>query len=191
MAKLVSQTYGEALYMLAVEEEKSLLYLEEAKMIRQILEENPDFLKLMMHPAVSVQEKVSLVRQAFEGKVSPQITGFLELLIQKGRIGSLDEILACFIEKVKAEQKIGVAYVTTAEELTEQQKDRVQARLMEITDFLTMEMHYLVDRQLIGGMVIRIGDRIVDNSIRSKLNDLTGKLLRIQPGEVRTEGKAQ
>ena len=182
MAKLVSKTYGEALFTIAMEEDKGIPFLEEVEKIREILRENPDFDKMMQHPAIPKQEKLAMIEQAFAGYASDEITGFLKIVVSKERYGELQEIFRYFIDKVKEAQRIGIAHVTTAVELSEDQKAQVQARLIETTDFRTMEMHYQVDPQIIGGMIIRIGDRVVDSSIRSKLNDLTRQLLQIQLG---------
>ena len=78
---------------------------------------------------------------------------------------------------MKEAQKIGVAFVSSAVELTEAQKEKVCTRLIETTSYETMEMHYSVDPSLIGGMVIRVNDRVVDSSIRTKLNNMTKQLL--------------
>ena len=182
MAKLVSKTYGEALFTIAMEEDKTTLFLEEVEGICKILKENPDFDSLMQHPGIPKQEKLAMIEQAFAGRASDEITGFLKIVVSKERYGELWEIFRYFIDKVKEAQRIGIAHVTTAVELSEDQKAQVQARLIETTDFRTMEMHYQVDPQIIGGMIIRIGDRVVDSSIRSKLNDLTRQLLQIQLG---------
>ena len=182
MAKLVSKTYGEALFAIAMEENKGSLYLEEVEGIRTILKENPDFDKMMLHPAIPKQEKLSLVEQAFAGRVSDEITGFMKLVVQKERYDRLQEIFQYFIDRIKEVQKIGIAHVTTAIELSDRQKEQVRSRLLETTDFRSMEMHYQVDPRIIGGMIVRIGDRVVDSSIRSKLDDLTRQLLQIQLG---------
>lgn len=91
-------------------------------------------------------------------------------------------IFQYFIDKVKEVSGIGVAYVTTPTELSDAQKESVKARLLATTSYQTMEMNYQTDASLIGGMVIRIGDRVVDSSIRTKLSDLTKQLLQIQLG---------
>ncbi len=190
MAKLVSKTYGEALFSLAVEEDKSSLFLEEAEGIRGILKENPEFDKMMLHPGIPKQEKLSVVDQVFGGRVSPEMTGFLKIVVQKERYSDLQGIFRYFINKVKEVQKIGIAHVTTAVALSDRQKEQVCKRLLETTKYRTMEMHYQTDPEIIGGMVIRIGDRVVDSSIRSKLNDLTRQLLQIQLGSEQVERKA-
>lgn len=70
--------------------------------------------------------------------------------------------------------------VTTAVPLKDSQREAVEKRLLETTQYRSMEMHYSVDASLIGGMVIRIGDRVVDSSISTKLNELQRDLLKIQ-----------
>ena len=180
MAKLVSKTYGEALFELAMEENIAQDLLEEIKTLQEVLTENPDFDKFMKHPGIPKQEKVQVMENVFKGRVSDELTGFLGIVINKERYNELQAIFAYFIDKVKEVQKIGVAYVTTAVELTDSQKESVCSRLLETTVYETMEMHYSVDESLIGGMVIRVNDRVVDSSIRTKLNDMTKRLLNIQ-----------
>lgn len=182
MAKLVSKTYGEALLGIAMEEKKEVSFLGEVEEIRKVLKENPDFDKMMLHPAIPKQEKLKCIERVFDGRVSDEITGFLKIVVQKERYRELPGIFQYFIDKVKEAQKIGIAYVTTAVELNNKQKKQVQDRLLATTDYRTMEMHYQVDKQIIGGMVIRIGDRVVDSSIRTRLDDLTKQLLQIQLG---------
>ena len=182
MAKLVSKTYGEALFELAMEENKTREMMEEIQAIRDVLTANPDFDKLMMHPGIPKQEKMQVMENVWKGKVSDELAGFLQIVITKERYGELQVIFEYFINKVKELQKIGVAYVTTAVELTDAQKSDVCSRILTTSSYETMEMHYSVDSSLIGGMVIRINDRVVDSSIRTRLNDMTKQLLNIQLG---------
>lgn len=182
MAKLVSKTYGEALFELATEENRTTEFKEEIQQIQAILKENPEFDKLMAHPGIPKQDKIEVMENVFKGRISDELTGFLQIVIAKERYGELQAIFTYFIDKVKELQKIGVAYVTTAVELSVAQKENVKNRLLQTTSYLSMEMHYDVDTSLIAGMVIRIGDRVVDSSIRSKINELTKQLLQIQLG---------
>lgn len=182
MAKLVSKTYGEALFETAMEGQKAEELLEEIQTVNTLLEQNSDFDKLMKHPGVPKLEKVQLVEKIFQGNVSDELTGFLKIVVEKERYKDLQEIFRYYTDKVKEVSGIGVAYVTTAAELTQTQKESVKERLLATTSYRTMEMHYQTDSSLIGGMVIRINDRVVDSSIRTKLNELTKQLLQIQLG---------
>ena len=100
--------------------------------------------------------------------------------MKKDRFGEICNILEYFISRVKEYKGIGVATVTTPMELNEAQKSAVCAKLLETTSYREMEMHYQVDEALIGGMVIRIGDRVVDSSVATKLEELKRQLLKIQ-----------
>ena len=180
MAKLISKTYGEALFELAVEEEKTDTMLEEIEGMKQVLLENPEFLKFLNHPRISVEEKVKTTENIFTGKIDKQLIGFLGIVIQKGRCDQLMEILQYFLDRVKEFKGIGVAYVTTPYELREDKKEAICKKLLNTTSYKKMEMHYDVKKELLGGMQIRIGDRVVDSSIQTKLNQLQKDLLKVQ-----------
>ena len=90
------------------------------------------------------------------------------------------ETLRYFIGKIKEYKKIGSAVVSTAKPLTAAQKEKVLSRLLATTGYVDFEIDYIVDESLIGGMVIRIGDRVVDSSIKTKLYDLSRELSKIQ-----------
>lgn len=182
MAKLVSKTYGEALLEIAQETGKTKQLVEELDGVRAILAENPDFDRLMKHPGIPKQEKIKVMETVFQNRISDELTGFLKIIVEKERYGEFPGIIRYFTDKVKEAEKIGVAYVTTAAELSETLKSKVEQRLLETTGYLTMEMHFETDASLIGGMVIRINDRVVDSSIRTKLEDLKRQLLNIQLG---------
>ena len=180
MAKLVGATYGEALFELAVEEGREEELMNEVILLRELLSENPDFGKLMNHPKVLKEDKLEVLEAVFKGRVSEELEGFLHLIVSKDRYGEIDSILDYFINEVKQVKGIGVAYVATALDLSEAKKKEVEQKLLSTTSFTRMEMHYQVDESLIGGMVIRIGDRVVDSSIRSKLSGLERELLKVQ-----------
>ncbi|MBR1910474.1 MAG: ATP synthase F1 subunit delta [Lachnospiraceae bacterium] len=182
MAKLVSKTYGEALYETAMEKGKTSELMGEITAVRGILNENPDFDKLMLHPGIPKLEKLKVVEEVFGGKVSSELSGFLRIIVENERYKELNSVFDYFTDKVKEANGVGVVFVTTAKELSESQKSQVKLKILQTTSYHTMEMHYEVDPSLIGGMVIRIGDRVVDSSIRTKLNDLTRQLLQIQLG---------
>lgn len=182
MAKVVSKTYGEALYEAAAESGKTIEVMGEIEEIRKILEDNPDFEKLMLHPGIPKQEKLKVVEKVFGGKISSELAGFINVIVENERYKELNSVFNYFIAKVKETNGVGIVFVTTAKELSENQKSQIKMKLLQTTSYHTMEMHYDVDVSLIGGMVIRIGDRVVDSSIKTKISDMTRQLLQIQLG---------
>ena len=180
MAKLVSKVYGDALFEVAVESGRLDEIWEQTRAMQTALEENPELFALMRHPKIVKEEKVKIIESIFTGEVCAEFVGLLRLIVEKGHFAKVDTVLDYFIDCVKEYKNIGTAYVTSAMELSEAQKAAVEKRLLETTKYVKFEMHYAVDSALIGGMVIRIGDRVVDSSVRTKLNDLTRELSKIQ-----------
>ena len=182
MAKLVSKTYGDALFELALEEKKVDSLFEEAKVFLEVIRKDDELIKFMKHPKIVKEEKMKTGKEIFDKNFSGEFAGFLMILVQKDRFGEVEKILEYFIGRIKEFKKIGVAYVTTATELNESQKEKVEKRLLETTAYETFEMNYAVDEALLGGMVIRVGDRVVDTSIQNKLRDLSKQLSAIHVG---------
>ena len=84
------------------------------------------------------------------------------------------------MKHLKEFEKIGVVYVTVPMELTKAQQDKIRERILEVSSYETLEMHVETDASLLGGMVIRIGDEILDNSIRSKMEHMARKINQIK-----------
>ncbi len=169
MAKLVSGVYGDALFELALEEQKERLFLEEAQVLLGIITSEEELVCWLEDPRMGKNEKSAAAKMIFEQCFSMEFAGFLRLLIHKNRIFELQEILIYFIGRMKEYLKIGIAYVAAAFELTDTQKEQTVKCLLETTGYRSFEMHYAVDKALLGGMVIRIGDRIIDTSIQNQL----------------------
>ena len=180
MAKLISKTYGDALFELAVEKDKVDVLLEEIVQLQEVLSENDEFGKLMNHPKIIKEEKIQVAKDVFEGRISEELLGFLTIIISKDRYKDIDAILDYFVAEVKRYKGIGVATVTTAVPLKDEQCKKIEQKLLDTTDYKEMEMHYQTDESLIGGMVVRIGDRVVDSSVKTKLNELQKELLKVQ-----------
>ena len=180
MAKLVSKVYGDALFEAAREAGRMDDMYEEVLELQKLLQANEELQKMMENPKVIREDKENGIETVFRGRISDEIVELMKLMIAKGRYSNIESVFDYFIGLVKEEKKIGIAYVTTAVELTDGQKDEIVRRLLETTRYESFEMNYAVDASLIGGMVIRIGDRVVDSSIKTKLYELSKSLRKIQ-----------
>ena len=179
MAKLIAGTYGDALFELAVEQNLTDSVMQEIDFLQTVLKENSDFEKILMHPEIPKQKKLQLIENVFKGRISDALTGFLRIVVTKGRYENLPDIFAYFIARVKEYKKIGIAQVVSAIPLRDEQKQKIEQKLLETTHYETMEIDDKVEESSIGGLMIRIGDRVVDSTIRSKLSALTGSLMKI------------
>lgn len=180
MAKLAATTYGEALFALSVEESKTDVLLEEARAVINSFETNAELSKLLNHPKVDKEEKKRFIEDVFGKFVSKDMTGLLVLMVAKDRQLNIVDALRYFEAKVLEYKKIGKAVVMTAKPLSDEWKEKVLNKLLATTEYVSFEITYIVDESLIGGMVIRIGDRVVDSSIKTKLDELARDLKKIQ-----------
>ena len=180
MAKSAITTYGEALFQIATESSSCIEMLEEVKELKNVIDANPELNELMSNPRFSKEEHLDILEKVFKGKIDERLFSFLELLTVKGRYGYLDEILEFFILRVKEYLHIGQAKVTSAIAIDDEMKKRIKDKLLSTTDYKEIEIEYETDPSLIGGMVIRIKDRIVDNSVKTKLENITRDLHKIQ-----------
>ena len=141
----------------------------EAKQLLKIVQKNEDLAKMMNHPKIVIEEKQKIVEDVFRDRASREMIGLMVMIIAKGHFNEFDGVLKYFIAQVKEHKKIGTAYITSAMELSLAQKDSVRRKLLETTDYVQFDLIYDIDPSLIGGVVIRIGDRVVDGSVKSKL----------------------
>ncbi len=177
MAKQVRTVYGQALFDAARESGRLTEVREQAEVIISALTENPDFLRLLTHPEITLTEKQAMVDGVFAGKADPLIHGMIVALLEKEHGLEIGNVLERFVDVALKEEKIGVAYVSSAVELSEDQKERIRKKLLDTTGYVEMRVHHAVDPSLIGGIVIRLGDRIVDSSLSSKLDHMRQSLL--------------
>lgn len=101
MAKLVSKTYGDALFEVALESGRMDEFRDEAVAVKAALNENPELFKLMSHPKIVKEEKVKIVEDIFAEKISAEFVGLLRLIVEKGHFAKVDTVLDYFIDCVK------------------------------------------------------------------------------------------
>ena len=177
MAKQVRTVYGSALFAAALDSGRLSEVREQAEVIITALSENPEFLRLLTHPEITLTEKHEMVDAVFMGTADTLIHGTIVALLEKEHGLEIGNVLERFVDLALEEEKIGVAYVSSAVALTEDQKERIRRKLLDTTSYTDMRVNYEVDPSLIGGLVIRLGDRVVDSSLSSQLDSLKHSLL--------------
>lgn len=130
--------------------------------------------RLLEHPAVPFTEKEKVLRRVVSG-VSPEPLNLALLMVRRGRPGAIDAMVDRFAELVRRERGISLAEVRTALPLDDAQRAAITERLRELTGD-RIEINEVVDDALIGGISVRIGDRLYDASVRSRLERLRARL---------------
>jgi len=172
MAKLVSKVYGDA-YVSVVSEKNNLIdALEEIKLLKNILLENGEIIELLDSPKLDDEEKTAFIKGIFENHISVDSLGFLLTVIEKKRQAELLPIVDYVIDCIKELLLIGKATITTALELDDAKKERIVDELLKTSHYKSLEVEYVVDNSIIGGIVIRIGDRVVDSSVKTRIEKM-------------------
>lgn len=172
MAKLVSKVYGDA-YVSVVSEKNNLIdALEEIKLLKNILLENDEIIELLDSPKLDDEEKTAFIKGIFENHISVDSLGFLLTVIEKKRQTELLPIVDYVIDCIKELLLIGKATITTALELDDAKKERIVDELLKTSHYKSLEVEYVVDNSIIGGIVIRIGDRVVDSSVKTRIEKM-------------------
>lgn len=162
--------YAEALFMLAVEEDKCDEIYSALTQIDAAINQNPQYLDLLDSPAVPLSERLSLIDEAFSGS-EEYVVSFLKLLCENGHIQSFSPCKEEFEALLEVHRGKIEAKVYCAVELTDGQKTALCKKLSKVTAkdvFAT----YILDESLIGGIRVEIDGNVYDGSISSALNSV-------------------
>jgi F-type H+-transporting ATPase subunit delta len=150
--------------------ERDLLKLRDALAVDELR-------TLVEHPAVAYADKERVVREVV-GDVLPEALNLVLLMVRRGRPRAIGRMVEHFRELLRRDRGISLAEVRTALPLEESQRVSVMDRLHELTGD-EIEINEVVDESLIGGITVRIGDRLYDASVRSRLERLRARLTAV------------
>lgn len=162
--------YAEALFLLAAEENIKKEIGETLTAMEDAFCENPVFLELLSSPAVPMEERLSIIEKTFSSLERYGIS-FLKLLCERGHLPGFSEMVQTYRELVEIAGKVSTAQVVSAVELTEEEKTSLLKKLEKQCGH-TVTAEYRVDKELLGGIVIEIDGKVIDASLRNRLNDI-------------------
>src|SRR5687768_9109878 len=172
--------YAQSLLELANERKEAEPIGQQFADVRKIIDENPSAREMFINPSISVDERARLLDKVFRHNVSPVIFNLLVVINQHGRLG-LSPLVAQAYDDLLDEQlgKIEVDLIV-AQKLS---SDQLETARKKITQTLGKDavLHQYVDDTIIGGMVIRVGDKLIDASVRNQLEMMRQQLLAAAP----------
>ena len=139
--------------------------------------DDPEMRALAEHPAVPFADKERVLRLVVTD-VAPEALNLVLLMVRRGRPGAFGPMVEHFRSLLRRERGVALAEIRTALPLDDEQRTDVINRLRELTD-QQVEINEVVDESLIGGMTVRIGDRLYDASVRNRLQRLRARLTAI------------
>ncbi|HEV57322.1 MAG TPA: ATP synthase F1 subunit delta [Phycisphaerales bacterium] len=165
---VVREIYCEVLFELA--EESGLIdrVQDDLQRVRAVLQAEPEFAALMDSPALRGQDKSESIRRVFQGHISDLALDFLSVLARRGRMSFLEGISDRYEAMVDHYHDRQTVEVTVAAPLSGEEADRLRREISEAVRG-EVKLSVQVDPDLIGGVIIKKDDTVVDNSIRSAL----------------------
>ena len=167
--------YARAIFELAQEENKLDDYDNDLALVSEEIFNIPDAVTFFKNPLVPHQAKKDLLTKAFKGEISDNVMNFLLLLTDKNRIGIFNEIYEIFTGLKNEAQGILVADVTTAFPLTRAQESKLGMKLAAVTH-KRIQIRRHEDKNILGGVIVRIGDKRIDGSAAGRLQALKSSL---------------
>lgn len=179
LSETIAAKYAMALYTLAKKESKLELLENQLKEIVVAMHDNQDIEHAFKHPIFNPDAKKRIIRSAFSGQIEEHLISFLFLLIDKKREPYLEKIVEEYTGLVDMVHNAVEADVTSAVALSAAQLDSLRVNLERMTG-KSVRTKTKTDGRLIGGVVVRIGDKILDGSVAYKLSRMRGHLQQIE-----------
>ena len=167
----VSYRYAKSLMMLAIEQKMLEDAYRDMKLLSDICQQNHDFVILLKSPIIKSDKKIAIIQAIVKGQLSPLVDGFIKIISTHRREGYLVEIAHSFVAQYKEYNKVSVAEITSATKLDETQLKKV-AEVVKNVVGQDIELVEKINANIIGGLIVRVGDRQFDASISRKLKEL-------------------
>ena len=178
MEELVGKVYGEALFKLAVEENKLDVFYKDLENISKTMDSDKEINTILSHPKISTTDKKDLLKNLFGGNVDKDIMNFLNLAVDKKRERDINSIFKHFKEDYNQKMGIIEGIIYTTNELNKEEINELEDILSKKYD-KKVKLENIIDESVIGGVKLDLSGTIIDNSISGALNDLK-KILKEQ-----------
>lgn len=177
MYEYLDRRYALAIYEVAEKKGKVDEYLNDLKEICDLIDNNQEFYNVIKHPQINTTKKKQLFTSVFKGKIDDQLLSFMIILIEKGRILYLREKLLQ-MEKIDLERKnIIKGVVKTAVPLLPDELEKLK-EIFESKYDKTIIFDTVVDKSVLGGVYVSIGNDVIDDTIKSKIEEMKELMLK-------------
>ncbi len=168
----IASRYAKSLLELAQEKKALNKVLKDIETFDNLCETNRDFVLMLKNPIVNHWHKLTIIKKIFEGKVEKMTLSLFEIITRKNREMYLPETAKAFLKQYNEISGIVESTVTTVAPLSAALKKEVTALLDQLTGKKKVQLTEVVNPDLIGGFVLKIGDKQIDESVSSKLREL-------------------
>ena len=173
---LIEKRYAEALIKISNEQKSIDKTQAELEQVAQFINSNLELKKFMNNPTMSSSDKKAVVEKIFKNQLEKNTISFLKLLIDKSRTNRLNGIVKEYIEMADAIRSCVNVEVTTAVDINKEQLSRIGQKFKEQYKSKEIKVKHIIDPSIIGGVIVKIGDEMIDSSIKGKLDGMLGAL---------------
>ncbi|MFY4775241.1 F0F1 ATP synthase subunit delta [Metabacillus sp. RGM 3146] len=176
--EIVAKRYASALFQIALEQESLQAFEEDLKVVKQVFRSNPKLIAMLNHPKISVNEKKSLVQSGFASLLNPAVLNTLSLLVDRNRIDVINEMADEFtrLSNEKSGTEDGIVYSVRI--LSNEELNELSVAFAKKIGKKALRLENVIDQSLVGGVKIRMGNRIYDGSISGKLERIERTLVK-------------
>jgi len=167
----IASRYAKSLLKISIEANALEELHNDMQLVNSTCLQSSDLTSMLKSPIVRTDKKLNILNEVFGKSVSNIAITFINLITTKKREGILGDIAASFLEAYKTHKNIGTATATTAIALSDEQK-AIIVNLLTKEGYNNIELNEVVNPEIIGGMILRVGDKQVDESIKRKLTNL-------------------
>lgn len=172
----VVEPYARALMSVAQGNNLTEPFGEDVRSLLNVLQTSEQFRDFLANPFINAEDKKAVIGRVVGDSVNPSIRNFLMLLVDRRRIILLEGICQQYLTLLRQLNQTVLAEVTSAVELNEAQQQSVRNKVISMTNARSVEIETKIDRDLIGGVIIKVGSQVVDASIRGQLRRLSLRL---------------
>ncbi|KGX93891.1 F0F1 ATP synthase subunit delta [Pontibacillus halophilus JSM 076056 = DSM 19796] len=171
-----AKRYAGALFQLGQEKSKLEVFEQELREIQQVFNSNIELMNFLEHPRVELEKKKEIVTNAM-GTVSVEVKNTINILLDRHREAIIPEMANQFFHLYNEAEGIAEATVYSVRELTEEEKKSISEQFAKRVNKSTLRIHNVVDSSIIGGIKLKIGNRIYDGSVSGKLERMERELV--------------
>lgn len=176
MAKLVANRYASALFEAGIDLEKIKLFNDELDFLGKTFKKEEKLLQILHHPKIGKVEKRDLIDSIFKERLSEEMINFLYILIDKRREGHILEIVEEYKKMFNKHENIIKVVAITAVAMEDKAKDKLSVVLKDKLK-KSIELTNEIDEKLIGGVLLKVEDKLIDGSIKGQLESI-GKAIK-------------
>ena len=150
--------------------------LNDLNIIKDVTSQSKDLVEVMENPAIDDKTKYEIIDSVFSNHINAKIINFLKVLINKKRFKELNNIIQAYSDELDKINNIQRVEVISAVDLSQEQMQRLTEKLhnkLQKNVILSTKL----DQSIIGGLVIKIDDDVIDNSLKNKLESLSKNII--------------